>query len=253
MAFTSQVIAQDEATPASLYNDAVASLKAKEWHKGYDLLLQALDAADPEEDEQIVSLANKNLGIASYYAGNDDRKGDELDAALEKYNKGIEVSPGFYANYIGKAMVLNEQGDDAGALSAYIKASNAAEKGGKADKAVELKDKATIFVSRAYSAKEWDKTLELANMFNENGESEDVYYYMSRAYKGKGDHQSALDFATKAIELGGEGKDGRNYFAQAEAYEELGNTSAALEAYKKVPAGTYAETAKYKLDQLANN
>ncbi|GAA5222253.1 tetratricopeptide repeat protein [Membranihabitans marinus] len=244
------VVQAQDATPASMYNDGVAALKAKDYDKALDLLTSALEAADPEEDKQIVSLAKKNSAVAAYYAGNAARKAKDYDSALEKYETGISVSPSFYANYIGKALSLNSKGDVMGALQAYIVGSGEAEKVGKADKAEEMMDKATIFVSKAYTAKKWDETLELGKTYLESTPSADVHFYMARAYKEKGNLKEALANANKAIELGEGGKDGRNYFAQAEVYEGLGDTSAALEAYKKVPSGTYGEMAKYKVDNL---
>lgn len=241
--------AQD-ATPASMYNDGVAALKAKEYDKALDLMTQALDSADPEADQQIIKLAKRNAAVAAYYAGNKARKAKEYEAALEKYGKGIEVSPSFYANYIGKALALNSTGDINGALTAYVVGAGQAEKAGKADKAAEMMDNATVFVSKAYSAKNWDNTIELGSLYLESGSSADVHFYMARAYKEKGDLKMALEHANKAVELGEGGKDGRNYFAQAEVYEGLGDIASALSAYKKVPNGTYGEMAKYKLENL---
>lgn len=250
--FSVPAMSQDEATAASLYNDGVAALKAKEYTKALDLFEQALGKADPEEDKQIVSLASRNGAIAAYYAGRDARKADDLEGSLAIYEKGIKMNPSFYGNYSGKALVLNDKGDNSGAMNAFLMASKAAGESDKADKAAELLDKATIFVSKAYTSDNWDNAIKMGTTFLEHGESADVRYYLARSLKEKNELEKALEHANKAIELAEGGEEGRNYFAQAEIYEALGNTAAAIAAYKKVPTGTYGEMAKYKVNQMAN-
>lgn len=244
--------AQDDATAASLYNDGVAALKGKEYDKALDLMTQALEKADPQEDEQIVKLASQNGAVAAYYAGGQARKAGNIDEAIEIYQKGIEFSEAFYANYSGLALAYNSKEMSAEAMDAYIIGSQMAAKAGKADVAEKYLDNATVFVSKAYSDKNWDDAIALGNEFLENDDSADVHYYVARAYNKKGQGQEALEHATKAVELGEGGKEGRNFFALAESYEAVGNTSAAMEAYKKVPAGQYGDMAKYKLEEMAN-
>lgn len=252
LVFTVPAIGQDGPTPASLYNEGVAALKAKEYNNALELFEQALEKADPESDEQIVNLASKNGAIAAYYSGRDARRDNKLDEGLEIYEKGIAMNPMFWGNYDGKARVLNSKNDAAGAMNAFIQGSQAAAEEGNADKASELMDNATIFVSKVYTSNKWDETIELGNSFLEHGESADVRFYLARALKENNQLDKALEHANKAIELAEGGAEGRNYFAQAEIYEAMGNTSAAIAAYKKVPSGTYGEMAQYKVNQMAN-
>lgn len=249
--FTAPAIGQDDATPASLYNDGVAALKGKEYTKALDLLQQALEKADPEQDEQIISLASRNGAVAAYYAGRDARRDKEMDQALEIYETGIKLNPDFWGNYDGKARVFNSQGNKAGAVKAFLEGSQVAAEG-NAEKGEELKNNATVLVQNSYTSNKWDETIELGTAFLNEVESADVRFYLARAYKEKNQLNEALEHANKAIELAEGGSEGRNYFAQAEIYEAMGNTSAAIEAYKKVPSGTYSEMAKYKVEQMAN-
>lgn len=252
MLFSVPAICQDDASAASLYNDGVAALKAKDRVKALDLFEKALAKADPEEDKKIISLAKQNGAIAAYYAGQGSRKADKVDEALEYYEKGIELNPGFYVNYSGKAMAMNDKGMDKEAMNAFILGSQVAEKGNKQDKATDMMDKATIFVSKAYTSNDWDKTIDLGNAYLEHGQSGDVHFYLARALKEKGDLTKALEHANQAVELTQGGEEGRNFFAQGEIYEAQGNTSEAIAAYKKVPGGTYGKLAKYKVENLAN-
>lgn len=246
--------AQDEATPASLYNEGVASLKAKEYDEALDLMVQALEKADPEKDQNIVSLASRNGAIAAYYSGNQARRADKIDEAIEIYQKGIELSPEFYVNYGGLALALNQQGNPKEAMDAYIKGAEMAVKSDKEDKAQEYLENAGVFISRAYSNSEWDDAIEMARAYLEySSEAANVHYYLARALEQKGEHQEALEHIGKAIELEEGGEDLRNYYAQGLIYESMGNTSSAIAAYRKVTSGKYAESAKYNIDQMGNN
>lgn len=250
---TGTLYAQDEATPASLYNEGVASLKAKEYDEALDLMIQALAKADPENDQNIISLASRNGAVAAYYSGTQARRGDKIDEAIEIYKKGIELAPEFYVNYGGLALALNQKGLGVEAITAYLTGAEMAEKSDKPDKAQEYLENAGVFISRAYSNSEWDDTIELAKVYLEHAEAPNVYYYLARALEQKNEYQEALESIEKAIELEEGGEDLRNYFAQGVIYEGMGNTSSAIAAYRKVTSGRYAETAKYNIDQMGNN
>ena len=97
LGFVTLTQAQDGATAASLYNDALAKLKAKDYGAALPLFEQAIEKADPavETDAKVVQLAKRNGAIAAYYVGNDLRKDDKNEEALATYDKGIEYASGF--------------------------------------------------------------------------------------------------------------------------------------------------------------
>ena len=82
--FTNTLSAQ-EASAASLYNDGLAKLKAKEYDGSMELMEQALAAADSssETDIKVMKLAKKNGAFASYYVGTKVRKEKDFKQALE--------------------------------------------------------------------------------------------------------------------------------------------------------------------------
>jgi len=243
---------QDDATPASLYNEGVASLKAKEYNEALELMVKALEIADPEADANVISLASRNGAIAAYYSATHARRADKIDEAIETYNKGIELSPEFYVNYGGLALALNQKGEGVEAVSAYMIGAEMAVKSDKEDKQTEFLDNAGALISRAYSNSEWDNAIEMAQVYLEHTEAPNVHYYLARALEQKDDYENALEHINRAIEMEEGGEDHRNYFAQGVIYEGMGNTSAAIDAYRKVTSGRYAETAKYNIDQMNN-
>ena len=128
--------AQDAATAASLYNEALEKLKAKDYAAAYPLLQQALEIADPEKetDAKVIDLSKKNGARATYSLGSAARKAKEYDKAIEYFNTGIEWMPDYYANHLGLAQSLEGKGDLPAALNAYVKAADLTAQAGKARK-----------------------------------------------------------------------------------------------------------------------
>ena len=77
-----------------------------------------------------------------------------------------------------------------------------------------------------------------------------MYYYLSQAQLEKGSNDEALVNAYKSLELATEDKN-KFYFGKAEILKSMVQKSGAIEAYKMVTGGPYAERAKYEADQLA--
>ncbi|MCB0593262.1 MAG: hypothetical protein H6557_27950 [Lewinellaceae bacterium] len=237
---------------ASLYNQGLELIKAKDYATALPLMEQAIEAADPESesDAKVIKLAKRNGAIAAYYVGNDQRKSDDSEAALATYDKGISFSSSFYANYIGRAQALEGVDQTAGAVKAYIDAGDVCLKSKKADKAEQMYSKAENIVAVTWGDKKWDATIEYAMAFLEKKESPEVHYYLAHALKEKGNAEKAVEHADKAIAMAGEGDASKYYMAKAESLEAMGKADAAVEAYKMVKDAKYSERAKYKINEL---
>ena len=245
--------AQDDASAASLYNKGLEMIKAKNYTEALPLMEQAIEAADPEAeaDAKVIKLAKRNGAIAAYYVGNDQRKADDAESALATYDKGIAFSPGFYANYIGRSQALEDLDRTAESVAAYIDAGEVSLKAKKADKAEKMYSKAENIIAVAWGDKKWDATAEYAMAFLEKKQSPEVHYYLAYAMKEKGNAEKALEHADKAIEQAGETDASKYYMAKAESLEALGQSDAAVEAYKMVKDAKYSERAKYKVSELS--
>lgn len=252
LGFTTGLQAQEEASAVSLYNQGLELLKTKKYAEAFPLMEQAIEKADTasESDLQVIQLAKKNGAIAAYYLGNDQRKDADLEAALATYDKGISYNPAFYANYIGRAQALEDKGDVAESVKAYIKAGEVSEASKKADKAEAMYSKAENIVAVAWGEKKWDDTQAYATAFLETKASPEVHYYLASALKESGDAAKAVEHADKAIELAG-GDKSKYYMVKAESLEKLGQNDAAVAAYKQVSGSKYAERAQYKVKELS--
>lgn len=251
--FTHTLNAQEEqqASAASLYNEGLTNLKAKEYEAAYGLMGQALAAADSssETDIKVMKLARKNGAIAAYYVGTSARKADDYEKALEAYQQGVDYNPGFYANHIGKAQALEGLDMMAKAVGAYQNAGAVCKKAGKGDKAEKMNSKAENMVAVAWGDKDWALVKNMAEAYLEGGESADVHYYLSDALLSDGNKDDALMHVEKAIELAADGAD-KYIMQKAEVLKSKGDTAGAIEAYKMISDSKYLERAKYEIGQL---
>ncbi len=248
--------AQEESA-ASLYNDGLSKLKAKEYQAAVDLLEKSIEIADPEEDKKVLNLAKKNSAFAYYYIGNSLRKQKKYDEAIEAYEKGIEHAKIIYNNFVGRAQALEGKGEDVEAVKAYIAAAGMAKKAKKEERAKKYLAKADNFSAVSYGKKDYDKAIAAAQAFLEDNESADSHYYLAMSLKEKNESSKALEHIGKAIELAGaieelEADDrDKFFFGKAEIHESLGQKSQAVSAYKMIKGSKYKELAQYKVDELS--
>lgn len=244
--------AQETKSAASLYNEGLAFLKAKDYEAGLPAMEKALEVATAEENEKVINLAKKNGAIAAYNVAKVKVKNKDYAGALELYNKGIELNPAYSSNYSGMANVLNKQDKKVEAVDAYLKTAEVARKAEKTSKEAKAYKKANVIVSKLYVAKNYDLAIELGKKILEVKKLASLNYYVSRSLLAKGDNQAALDQANEAIANTPEGNvvEDKYYVAQAMAYAALGKKAEAIKAYEMVKAGQYLEQAQYQIKQL---
>ncbi|MBK8504767.1 MAG: hypothetical protein IPL46_22685 [Saprospiraceae bacterium] len=237
-------------TAAGVYNDGLTALKAKEYSKAFDLMLKSIDIADPEADAQVLKLAQQNGSIAAYYAGNDDVKDKNYEAAMMKFEKGMELNSESYLNFYGKAKALDDEGKTTESVVAYIKAADIATATKKDERAEKYLSRAVNMIAVSYGDKKYDEAIAAGQAYLATHESMDVSYYLAKSMVEKGQVSDALAHAMKAHELGGDAEEGKYVLGLAEVYEAAGNKGAAAEAYGKVPKGKYYDHAQYKAGQM---
>lgn len=247
-------LSAQDATAASLYNKGLASLKAKDYENGYPQIEEALKAAEAEGNEKVVTLAKKNGAKAAYNLGGQKRKAKAYEEALTLFNRGIELSPNYSSNYMGKAQALNAMGKKTEAVTAYIAAADLAEKGGKADRAIQLVKKAGSIVGKLYTGKKYAEAIEAGKAHLELKETDKVHYYMAQSFSKSKDNANAGTHITKAVEMAeasGAAVPDKYYWAQGNILEANGDKSGALVAYKKISGDKYKANADFKIKELA--
>ncbi len=247
-------IAQDSPSAADLYNSGLEKLKAKAYAEAIPLMKQAIEAADStsETDQKVVKLAKRNGAVGAYYLGNRQRKAGEEDTALETYQMGIDWNAGFYANYIGLAQALDDKGEIAKAVPAYLRAADVCGKSEKTKGKVEqLESKASNILAVAYSDKKYAETIAAAEAYLEVKDAAEAHYYLAKALLDTGKPADGLTHADLALTMIPEGENESKYhLTKGEAHEALKQSAEAIDAYKKVTEAKYKEVAQYKIDQL---
>ena len=242
--------AQEEKSAASLYNEGLKFLKAKDYEAGLPLLESALEKATADENEKVIGLAKKNGAKAAYNLANSKKKAGELDAAAELYQKGIGWAPDYASNYKGMAAVTEAQGDKIGAIKMYIKAGDMTSASGKEERAAKLYKKARNMVGKIYTDKDYENAIVAAQAFLELRDDAEVCYYICRAITESTATEEAIAHADKAIELSGEEVPDKYYVAKAKACEKLNKNEDAIAAYKLVTGEKYKPQAEYKIKEL---
>ena len=244
------ITAQDAKSAASLYNEGLALLKAKDYEAGLPILEAALAKANEDGNEKVIKLAKKNGSKAAYNLANAKKKAGALDEATALYSKGIELSPDYASNYKGLAAVTEAKGDKIAAIKMYITAGDKTTASGKAEKAEKLYKKARNMVGKIYTNKEYEKAIEAGKAFLEMRENAEVCYYVCRAITESTATEEAITYADKAIELSGDTVDDKYYVAKAKACEKLSKNADAIAAYKLVTGEKYKPQAEYKIKEL---
>ena len=249
MGITFMVAGQDddaaEATATGLYNEALTSMKAKDYEAAFSKFVAAIEKADPSADEKVVKLAKANGSSAAYGAGNTLLKAKKYDEAMTRFSKGLELNEKSYTCAYGKAKVLAAKKSPE-ALDAYFAAAELAKSADKADRAKSYVKSAGKIISKSYFAKDYDATISNGEKYLAVDESADVSYYVAKSLMKKGKGSDAVAHAMKAKELGGAEKEGKFIMAYAEALEASGDKTGAKKVFLEVPKGKYFESAQYK-------
>lgn len=249
-AFSFTLLSAQEESTASVYNSALAMLKAKDYENGLISMEKALEMATEEGNEQIISLASKNGAIAANNVGNKERKANAFDLAIKAYNRGIELNPDYSSNYEGVARCLESKDDLVNAVKYYIHAGEKALVEENMDRAESRFKKAEVLVGKTYVDKNYDIAIEMARSYiNAKPGNADVNYYLSRSLSEKGENEEALVYMDKAIDLGGEEVDKFNFY-KAELLEVLGRSGDAAATYKLVSDAKYKAQAEYRISQI---
>ena len=249
------ISAQDKSA-ASVYNEALAKLKAKDYEAGYPLMEEALKAAESEGNEKVLGLAKKNGAKAAYNLGASKRKAKAYDEALTLFDRGIELNPEYSSNYMGKAQALDSKGAKVEAVSAFLAAADLASAADKADRAAQLTKKASSIVGKLYTGKTYDKAIEAGKAFLAVKDNANVHYYLAKSLEKKKDMATASTHILKAVELAeasGTAVPDKYYWAKGNILEANQQKQQALDAYKKISGEKYKANADYKIKELGGS
>jgi tetratricopeptide (TPR) repeat protein len=242
----------EQQLPGTYFNLGKSLFDAKNYTEAIANFDLAAQNADKMGESKTADASRAYLAGIYIALGNSDLKNDQLDQAIEKYNKSLEYKPGYYKAYYGLGLVYKKQenlsamkealdktitgaGDDAktinnakeAAASAYQKTGALALQAGKYASAVE-----NLTASLEY-----------------NNSEPRTYFYLAIANNGLSKWDDAIAAANKALELQTEDKSDI-YFELGKSSEGKGDTAAACDFYKKVAGGNNVAAAKYQIETV---
>lgn len=249
--FTTQSTAQEKSV-ASLYNEGLTKLKAKDYEGGLLLMEEALAKAGPD-DQKVIGLAKKNSAVAAYNVGNAKRKAKDYEGAAMMYNKGLASNPDNTSNLEGLARILDEQGAQLDAAKAYIKAASMAQAGsekGKESKVASRLKRAKTLIGKLFVSKSYTDAIAGGDAYLAvDDKAAEVHYYVSRSQAESGNAEKAVMHAEQAISLAAAAED-KYFYAHASQLEKLGKNAEAIASYKKITGEKYKAQAEYRISQL---
>ncbi len=239
-------------TATSVYNEALALLKAKDFEAGLPLMKQAIELATTEENEKVLKLAKKNASKASYSLGKAKYKAKAYDEAMALYKEGLGYDSLNVSNIAGMGAVLKKQGKALEATDYLVQSAMMYKEKGKTQRVDNTMKSLNSMTGKAYTTDKFDEAIMIGEKALAVGEHASISYYLSRCYLEKGDKEKALELASKAVEIGTKEEkiEDKYYIAQAKAYAALGKKAEAIAAYEKVTGEKYLEQAQYQIGQL---
>ena len=211
--------------------------------------------ADAAGDKGTAAKAENYVYRLCYNVGVGYMKKDDLETALELFEKGISISPTYYKNYKGRATVYKDKGDEAVAMEAFIKTAEVASEAGELEERSKALAQAEGFVAKSVQAENFKKVIENGNVYLQFSETANVHYYLSHAYNELGDHQSALTHAEKALELdkGSRASKAKIHFERGEAYKNIGQYQNAVQAYSEAAYGEFKQRSEHEMEMISGS
>lgn len=245
-------IRAEQQLPATYFNIGKGLYDEKKFNEAISNFEESVKYADQMGETKTADASRTYLSGIYTAQGNADLKADQLDKAIEDYNKAIHYKPDFARAYYGLGLVYKKQDkleEMKQAMDQVMEMSPAGDK--TAENA--RNTVATTFLNEgavALQKSAFDKAIENLNVSTQYNETEpQAFYYLALAYNGKKDWDNAIAAAEKSLELGIENA-GDAWFEIGKSHEGKGDNDAACAAYKKVTSGNNLAAAKYQVEQV---
>jgi len=240
---------------AEKYNEGLALLKKKDYESALNTFVETKEIADAAGDKGTAAKAENYVYRLCYNVGVRYIKKDDLDTALEYFERGIGISPTYYKNYKGRATVYQTKGDVAAAMEAFIKTADVASAAGELDERSKALKQAEGFVAKSLQAEDYKKVIENGNLYLQFSETANVHSYLAHSYNELGDYQDALDHAEKALELdkGSRASKAKIHFERGEAYRSIGQYQNAVQAYSEAAYGEFKQRSEHEMEMISGS
>jgi tetratricopeptide (TPR) repeat protein len=242
----------EQQLPGTYFNLAKGLFDAKNYTEAIPNFEKSAQYADQMGEIKTGDASRTYLAAIYTSLGNADYKSEDLDQAIEKFNKALSYKPGYYKAYYGLGVVYKKQENLPLMKEALDKVIAMAEDdvktiGNAKDAAASAFQKAGAV---ALQANKYSVAAEnLTGSLEYNNTEPRTYFYLAIAYNGLSKWDDAITAANRALELQTEDKSDI-YFELGKSSEGKGDVTAACDYYKKVIAGNNIPAAKYQMEQV---
>jgi len=234
------------------YKHAINLYKGKKFDQAINTFKKAGDQAKKVADTKLQKKAMAYVPKVYTSIGLGLIKKKDLENAMNKFNKALQLNPKYNKAFYGQGLVYKEKGETENMKKAFDKVIEIGPEGNKTViKTMDIAKKYFIAEGgKAVQKEQFDKAINLLNTSFEYGNSNaNAFYYIAIAYNGKKQWQEAVDAGNKAIEFEKNNKT-NIYFILGNAYEGKGDKQLACNAYKNVTSGPNVDAAKHQMKEV---
>ncbi len=246
------------------YNAGLKAAEAKDYREALVKFTEAADGAETEGDEDVVTRSNRVIGQIEYSFGVAQMRQENFDAALARFENGINRYPAYAKNFLGRALAYKKLERIEDAMASFQEAIQVATD--NADRPTARKAENAIrehFVflassglsrnangaSRADGVAAMEHLAKLQEYVAANA---DVMYYTAVAHKAQGQNEEAAVAAEAALGMhrGSATDKAKIYYVMGEALMGAGDNAGAISALEQARVGTYRASAEHLLGML---
>ena len=243
--------------PPLYYRMAMDTYKAKDIPGAISRFEETVVACDKYGNDDVKGKALKYIPQLYNSNGNTQLKAGDFEGAIASFDKAVEYKPDYARAIYGKGLVYRKQKDQdnmVATMEEAIEVGNAAgdEKTVTAATKI-LKDGYVNAGKLAFKDENYDEAISnFESSFKYDAEDAEPYYLICVIYGRQGEFEKAVEYGAKALEYEEDDVDkkARIYYEVGNAYENLVEYDKACEAFKNCLVGPYAESVKYKMDNV---
>ena len=241
-----------------VYNDARAAAEAKDYTTAYTKYVEAASGADAAGDVDTARLARRVAAQIDNLRGTAAYKAGEFQKALDHFDKGIELNPGFIRNHYGRGQALNKLGRITEALDIWKEVMTNQDRKTALAAENQIRQHFEYQASSAISKKnptrtDGERTLAVLDNYGQYLDPDANYhYYAALAHMALGDMGQSIASADQALGIhrGSRTDKAKIYYAKGEALLRSGNTAAAKDAFTNAAYGPHKASAEHYLESL---
>ncbi len=243
--------------PGLYYSRALAIYRERDIPGAVDAFEQAIEKSEQFDDPETKRRSESVLHQLYAMLGDAQFRETNNEEALELFDKALEINPQHARSYLGKSLVYRRLEDTENfkrSIDRTIETALATENEQIFQTAESTaRDYFLLRGIRAKGESEYERALELLKTSLEYDQSfSETHFIIASIYNEQSLFQNAVNSARRAISLtdGSQNETAKIYFELGKAYEGLGNSEQACDAYKNAAHGQYEASAKYQMEHI---